>query len=301
MNFPVAIIDLGTNTFHLLISAAGKVLLEERRPVRIGVGGINRDLITDEAEGRALDCLLEYARLSRYHGASKIFATGTSAFRNARNGAEVAARLERATNIPIHIISGEEEARLIWEGIRSGMNLGSGQSLIIDIGGGSVEFIIANQQEITWKQSLEIGGQRLIEKFNPADPITTAQVIQVSEYLKERLSVIAGPLAVHRPDVLIGSSGSFDTISEIHCRRIGLEYIHGPETPIDFSALATISDELISKNREQRMVIPGMIPLRVDMIVVACILIREVVSMHPFQSVRISGYSLKEGVLATLA
>ena len=81
-----AIIDLGTNTFHLLISAGSQVVLEERRAVRIGMGGINSNTITTDAEARAEACLQEYARLARLHGAEHILATGTSAFRNAVNG-----------------------------------------------------------------------------------------------------------------------------------------------------------------------------------------------------------------------
>lgn len=294
-----AIIDLGTNTFHLLVSAGRKVLLEERRAVRIGMGGINSNTITADAEARAEACLKEYARLARLHGAEHIRAIGTSAFRNAANGVEVAFRLEAATGIPIRIISGEEEASLIWEGIRSGMDLGDQKNLLVDIGGGSVEFILADRHRIFWKKSIETGGQRLLERFTPDDPILPEQVKRIDDHLKDELKPLAEPLARYAPSDIIGSSGSFDTISEIHCHRTGLLYLPGPETPVTMSSLISICDELIGKSRSDRMVIPGMIELRVDMIVVASILIRRVLAMHPFRQVRVSGYSLKEGIRAT--
>lgn len=300
MSVRSAVIDMGTNTFHLLVSEGMKVLLEERRPVRVGMGGINHGTITTEAEARALACMLDYARLANEFAADKKLAIATSAFRNASNGAEVARRIASATGLNINIISGDEEARLIWEGIRSGMDLGSGKSLMVDIGGGSVEFTICNQEFIFWKKSLEIGGQRLMELFQQTDPIADDDLKRMESFLDDHLAVVQEAVARHNPDALVGASGSFDTFSEMHCRREGLPYVAGPETPITMPALHKFLGEMIGKSREQRMAIPGMISLRVDMIVAASVLIRKLLMLHSFARLRVSGYSLKEGVRATM-
>ena len=297
---PVAAIDLGTNTFHLLIRDGSKVLAEERRPVRLGLGGINHGQITPEAEARALACLTDYSRLARLNGVESILAIGTSALRNAYNGREVAGRLTALTGIPIRIISGDEEAALIWEGIRSGMDLGRETNLIVDIGGGSVEFIFADQRQVFWKKSLEAGGQRLLDRFQPDDPISGEQIEEISEYLKGVLAPLSDPMRSFDPITLVGSSGSFDTFSEMYCHRIGQSYSPGPETPLTLDGLQAIMDDVIRLNRAERMEMPGMIELRVDMIVVACVVIRQILAMHPFRELRVSGYSLKEGMMATL-
>lgn len=295
-----AVIDMGTNTFHLLVSEGTKALLEERRPVRVGMGGINRCLIAADAQERAMACMMDYARLAKGFGVEKIRAIATSAFRNASNGAEVAQQIQDAAGIEIKIIDGDEEARLIWEGIRSGMSLGSVRHLIVDIGGGSVEFSVCDGEEIFWKRSLEIGGQRLMELFQETDPIQPDHLRQMEDYLDQQLSVVGEALRHHRPEVLIGASGSFDTFSEIHCHREGIAYMSGPETPITLLALNGLLEEMIAKDRQQRMAIPGMISLRVDMIVAASVLIRRLMALYPFARLRVSGYSLKEGVRATM-
>lgn len=295
-----AIIDLGTNTFHLLISDGLKPLHEERRAVRLGMGGINKGLITPEAVIRAMDCLRAYAGLARSYGAEKILAFGTSALRNAENREEVCERINTETGILVRVISGEEEATLIWEGIRSALDIGDTPGLIVDIGGGSVEFILATSERMIWKRSLEIGGQRLMEKFQHHDPILPEEIAAVEAYLEVSLVEVRQEMRRHGPSTLIGSSGSFDTLSEIHCLRNSIAYPAAPETPLTLDSFTAIHQDLISRDRSGRMALPGMIDLRVDMIVVASILIRYLLRTHPFRQIRVSSYSLKEGVRATL-
>ena len=296
MNNRIAIIDLGTNTFHLLVTEGVQPIHEERRPVRIGMRGINRGVITPEALQRALDCLCDYRQKAESLGAQDIYAIGTSALRNAQNVAEVIQAIRLHTGIGIQVISGDQEATLIYDGIRSGMDLGDSTSMIVDIGGGSVEFIIANQSGIRWKQSVETGGQRLIELFHHQDPITDQEIQLIRNHLDQALVEVFEANRFHRPSVLIGSSGSFDTLSEIWCLKNNQSYVPGPETPLSIEAFGQILPEIFLKDRAQRMQIPGMIELRVDMIVVACVLIDYLLKKCAFNAMRVSGYSLKEGV-----
>ena len=297
---PLAILDLGTNTFHLLVVHGAKIISDVKRPVRIGLGGINAGIIHDDAVERSINCLRDYRLLISEKGAKHGVALATSAFRNAKNGNEVAELLERETGIAVNIISGEQESALIYEGIRFGMNLGKEKALIVDIGGGSVEFIIGNGNGILWKESFETGGQRLIEMFQDSDPISDRSVSAVGQHLEKVLSGLSAPMASLMPSVLIGSSGSFDTLSEMHCIRKGIAYEPGPETPLDFLSLETLCAELVAADRNQRMQMPGMIELRVDMIVVASILIQFICRRYPFNRLRVSGYSLKEGLWSML-
>jgi exopolyphosphatase/guanosine-5'-triphosphate,3'-diphosphate pyrophosphatase len=301
----VAIIDMGTNTFHLLIADVGNgqhsIIYREKMPVKIGQGGINNGLITQEGKDRALHALQIFKqKLDDFH-CDIVSAFGTSALRSAKNGYAIVEEIKQRTGINSRIISGDEEAELIYKGVSAAIPLGQQKSLIIDIGGGSVEFIIASEKEIFWKQSLEIGGQRLLEKFHRHDPIAENELKDLDNYFEKELQPVFLRLKEFQPKILIGSSGTFDTLSEIYCERNNLNYsLDQPETPLTFESFYEVYQELIRKDRAGRLAIPGMIEMRVDMIVVACCLVKYLIEKYSFEAVKVSTYSLKEGVLASL-
>ncbi len=300
----VAIIDMGTNTFHLLLAELGvgevKITYREKVPVKIGMGGINQGYITADAMDRALATMRSFNYTVKEFKVEKVMAFGTSALRNARNGEEVARKIEIETGIQTQIISGLKEAEYIYKGTRAAIKIGLDKSLIMDIGGGSVEFIIGNEKEIFWSHSFEIGGQRLLERFQKHDPITADEIKSQYDFFRQELHPLLNELETHKPNLLIGSSGTFDTLSDIYCMRNDIPLKETPETPFSIKAFDDIYEELLVKDRVARMQIPGMIEMRVDMIVVACCLIKFLLTHHAFSQIRVSSYSLKEGVLASL-
>ena len=303
MSEKIAIVDLGTNTFHLLIAEhtgeASRVLHREKQPVKIGMGGINQGLITGAAIQRAVTCLHQFKKTMDDWAVGRTFAFGTSALRSATNRSEVVQRIEKETGIKVKVISGDEEAEFIFFGIRSAMNLGLGKSLIVDIGGGSVEFIIANSETIFWKHSFDLGAQRLLERYHHHDPILSEEVKALEDYFAASLPLLREAIQIHLPETLVGSSGTFDTLSEVHCIRQNIPFSHEDrETPLTPEAFYPIHRELISKNRAERLQTPGMIEMRVDMIVVASCLVNYLLKNFPFRKIRVSSYSMKEGVLA---
>jgi exopolyphosphatase/guanosine-5'-triphosphate,3'-diphosphate pyrophosphatase len=300
-----AIIDLGTNTFHLLIAERVKeqyiFIYRERLAVRLGQRGINEGIIQPDAIDRAVRALSSFKTTIDQYDATAIFAFGTSALRNAKNASEVVTAFKEKAGIDVSIISGDREAELIFMGVRSGLALGDDYSLVMDIGGGSVEFIIGNQKQIVWKQSFEIGAQRLLEMFHHTDPIPAQEIDQLNRYFVKQLSPLFNALAQWKPETLIGSSGTFDTLSDIYCIKHNLNKgADDIETPLTLQGFYDIYTELLIKNREARMAIPGMIEMRVDMIVVACCLINFLLGQYSFKQIRVSTYALKEGILASL-
>lgn len=300
----VAIIDMGTNTFHLMLATITEegftINYREKVAVKIGMGGINQGYITHEGIERAIGAMKSFRVTIGDERIETALAFGTSALRNARNGEQAVKAIETATGIKTQIISGLQEAEYIYKGARAAIDMGSEKSLIMDIGGGSVEFIIGNHQEIYWSHSYEIGGQRLLERFQKHDPITKEEVDALFDFFKEELSSLFYALNIHNPKTLIGSSGTFDTLSDIYCWKNHLPLMDTPETPFSLDAFDDIYEELLAKDRAARMQIPGMIEMRVDMIVVACCLIKYLLSHHHLKRIRVSSYSLKEGVLASL-
>lgn len=309
MTSRLAIIDLGTNTFHLLIvektDGSFKTLFRKSLPARIGKGGIDQNTITPEATERALTVLAHFRRqLDQYEvPANQVVALGTSAIRNAGNGAEFCETVHNATQIPVTVISGDEEAAYIYHGVRSALDLGKETSLIVDIGGGSVEFIIGNASQLFWKQSFEIGGQRLMDRFMRTDPINDSDRKRLNNFLDETLIPLSNAIHQYAPTTLVGSSGTFDTLVDMDFQNS-----YGQWPPAETTGFELSVEEFnrcfqlfLFKNHDERMVLPGMIELRVDMIVVASCLIDYLLRTYQLRRIRVSTYSLKEGVLATLA
>jgi exopolyphosphatase/guanosine-5'-triphosphate,3'-diphosphate pyrophosphatase len=300
---PTAVIDLGTNTFHLLIAqkASGgfTTLYAEQFVAKIGKGGINKGIITEEAYQRALQGLEKFKqKLEQYEvPAGKVFAIATSAIRNASNGPALVTDIETLTGIRVNIISGDEEAQLIYEGVKASLELNEHNSLIMDIGGGSVEYIICNKDGILWKKSFEIGAQRLLDRFMHTDPISVMSVMKLQEYVQEQLIPLTNAVHQYAPVVLIGASGAFDTLTEIYKKQQGLAATGSTSSELPVTAFKEIYEQLLTRDKQQRLAIPGMLEMRVDMIVVASCLIDLILENYNISSIRVSAYALKEGLM----
>ncbi|SIN93755.1 Ppx/GppA phosphatase family protein [Algoriphagus halophilus] len=298
-----AVIDMGTNTFHLLLvelnESGFKTIYKEKIPVKLGKGGINQNNLAEDAQKRAFHTLKHFKNLIDGEHINQVFAFATSAVRNAENGLAFVQQVKEEIGISIQVLSGEEEAQMIYEGICLSGSLNGQVELMMDIGGGSVEFIIGTSQEVFWKKSFEIGGQRLLELFHYHDPILPEEVAKLESYLESKLGSLIEAIKTYKPTGLVGASGTFDTLTDIYyesmlqCKLTGQ---HVFELPID--EFEKIHDMLLTKNKEERLQIPGMIPMRVDMIVVASSLIEFILRYIPVRSITCSHYALKEGAIS---
>lgn len=299
----IGVIDMGTNTFHLLLSEVNgkdyRVFRRERVAVRIGAKGINKDEIAPDAWERGIRALESFKKILDEEQIDQVFATGTSAIRNAKNGKAFAKEIEKKTGIPVEIISGEKEAQLIHLGVANALAIEpSPLSLIMDIGGGSIEFIIADNKKTYWLQSFEIGGQRMVEKFHKNDPISSSDIQLLIAYFNKELTALKNACEKYEPKTLIGCSGTFDTLSDIYLERSGkAKDSNALEYPLPVPDFFDIHKDLVSKTREERLKIPGMVAFRAEMIVVASLLVHYIIKSFHIQRIRVSGYALKEGVL----
>jgi len=293
-----AVIDLGTNTFHVLIFEDKKLVFNQSIAAKIGMGGISEGIISEEGIQRALSVLTQFRGIIETYGIdiNDVKAFGTSAIRNASNQETFVERIRQETGIRITVISGDEEAQLIYQGVLAAMPIPE-TSLVMDIGGGSVEFIIGKENTILWKQSFEIGGQRLIDKFMKTDPISRRSIDFMDDFLREQLLPLANACHQYAPKILIGSSGSFDTLIDMYHAKYHLEKDEKVAFNYELSEFYWAYEQLVFQNRDARLAIPEMIPLRVDMIVVAMCLIRLVIQSLNIQEIKVSSYALKEGAM----
>ena len=305
----LALIDLGTNTFHLLIVAmpatpGGKplVLLRTKAGVRLGEGGISQGIIAPEPYARALHTLAGFKEEMELHGAQEVRATATSAMRVTSNGPDLVRDIFEQTGIQVNVIGGDREAELICAGVRQAVDLGEEAQLVLDIGGGSVEFIIANAHTIFWKQSFEIGAQRLLDKFFP-DPtgVFPAEAVEAEQrYLSAVLAPLIEAVQRYRPAGLVGASGSFDSLADMQIGQLRPESELPPCTELTLESFQTSYRHLLSGNHAQRKALPGILPMRADMLVVASVLIDFVLGISEITRIRASAYALKEGLLAEI-
>lgn len=298
----VAIIDMGTNTFNLLVASVNgdlsyQIIHSSKQAVKLGEGGINQKYITPAAYQRGLNAIGEHMRTILLHGANEIFAFATSATRNASNGHELVADIKNLFGVDVQVIGGDEEAELIYMGIRQAVELNSENVLMLDIGGGSNEMIIGNGERFHWKRSYDLGISRLLQQFNPSDPIAEDEIAAVEEYLQAQLADLIEPMEHFKPKMIIGSSGSFDTYRNILVAANIVKANGDPSIEIPMEEYFNLHNHLIKTSKQQRSAIPGMDPMRVEMIVLATIFTHFLVRRFGIERMVQSSYALKEGAV----
>lgn len=302
-----AIIDLGTNTFQLLIAEIKNGHLYENYqmqiPVKIGKDGINNGYITKEAFERGLLALEQFSKTIETFHIEKVTAIATSAIRNAKNGPGFMSAAFDKFGISITTISGKQEAELIFKGVSHSFHLPDENVLLMDIGGGSVEFIIAKQNKITWSQSFEIGAARLLEKFCISDPITQEEVSVIECFLMNELTSLSKIIYENPVRKIIGSAGSFETLVDVILKDFQTipvalsKNAHSIPTNL-FDLFYALMKE---STTEQRSKLRGLVDFRVDMIVVSAILMNYCVKTFNIEEIISSNYALKEGLLFEIA
>jgi exopolyphosphatase/guanosine-5'-triphosphate,3'-diphosphate pyrophosphatase len=300
-----AVIDLGTNTFNLLIAerfpnATFKKLFNTKIAVKLGENTINEGFISDAAFQRGINALKQFQQYLLDYNVEYTYAFATSAIRSASNGSEFVMQAKKVAGISISVIDGNEEADLIYYGNRMAVKMDDSISLIMDIGGGSTEFILANNQTIFWKQSFLLGAARLFDKFKLSDPVTTEEIILCNQYLKQELKPLFEAVQQFKPIELIGSSGAFDSIVDVIAGELDTEELHDAKTEYDINHhhYLFISYLLKESTLKERYHIKGLIDMRVDMIVISVILIDFVLKELDLIKIRMSAFSLKEGVIS---
>jgi exopolyphosphatase/guanosine-5'-triphosphate,3'-diphosphate pyrophosphatase len=289
-----AVIDLGTNTFNLIIfkktSEKYEVLASYKQPVNLGMGGINENIISPKAAQRATKALTVFVEKCKEHQVDKIKAFGTSAMRGAKNAMSFVDEIKSSLEIDIIIIDGQEEASLIYEGVKSVHDF-TANSCIMDIGGGSTEFVFVEDGIVTSKESFDIGVSRIIQKFDLNDPMTNEDIDKITDFLELNSN---DNFKNRSSDHLIGASGSFETYSHLIEKT---ELDPWKSSLLPFETFLEQLDYLIHSSlneRNQNIAIPD---YRERMIHVAALKTKWVIEKLGIKQCYTSPASLKEGVI----
>jgi exopolyphosphatase / guanosine-5'-triphosphate,3'-diphosphate pyrophosphatase len=292
----LAVIDCGTNTFHLLVvdirpDKTFEQVYKKRQYVRLGQEGLDR--IGLASFQRGVDCIAFFKDKMRELGVANYRAFGTEALRRASNGRDFTAAVQAASGVEIQLISGDEEARLIHLGVIQAVPVFEGKTLIMDIGGGSVEFIIASEKEVHWAQSFPVGVQVLFTRFHQNDPMLASEVAALQQHLDEVLTPLHDALRQHQTPQLTGASGSFEVVEDMLVRQKP----HPLYSTVSTEGFYEIHEKIIGADYQARLLMPGLPPERVELIVVAFVLMDYVVRRAGIRHIVTSAYALKEGML----
>lgn len=296
-----AVIDIGTNTFHLLIGEINHnkldIIFKQTIAVKLGEGGgISRGEIIPTAYQRGIDTLKIFSNELNKRGVDHIKATATAAIRDAKNGLDFIKDVYQLTQLKIDVIDGLEEAKYIYEGAKFSGVLSEEIALVMDIGGGSVEFIICNKNQILWKNSFRLGAARLLSDFYN-DPLSSTDLELLSNHFENTLKPLLDAAATYKPMQLVGTAGAFDSFRDMLEAKNFLkkDNINYSLTGLHFQKLLT---KIINSTHEERTKIKGLIPLRIDMILMAAVLTNYILLKSGINDVQACSYSLKEGLLS---
>jgi exopolyphosphatase/guanosine-5'-triphosphate,3'-diphosphate pyrophosphatase len=296
----VAVIDLGTNTCNLLISEIGQggfhILFQGKVGVKLGKGGIDKSVLTNEAFERAVGAIKIHRQTIAAYGAEKVVTIATSAVRDAANRDEFTAHLLHETGLQTNIISGEEEARLIFEGVKLAFGDLDDNMLILDIGGGSNEFIQPKNNQVCWKESFPLGMARVVEQFSISDPISDDEMVAIETYFNKGLGKLWKQLAGKKTSQLIGCSGAFDTLADLIDQTPPGTKAR-TQQKISLKDFERVYAEVVHSTKSQREQMTGMEPLRVEMIVPSFIFIQLILKKLQIGEIIQTDFALREGVL----
>jgi exopolyphosphatase/guanosine-5'-triphosphate,3'-diphosphate pyrophosphatase len=302
----IAAVDVGTNSFHLIVVRVNpdgnfEIIDREREVIRLGEGNTDDiKFIIPEAIERAVKALKRFKGIADSHNA-KLRAVATSAVRESFNKNELIKKVFEKTGIEIDIISGYEEARLIYLGILKSVPVFNKKSLVIDIGGGSTEFLIGQKGKTHFSVSLKLGAVRLAQKFFHGYKLSSASIKECRDWVHGELFNVAETAKRIGFDVSVGSSGTimatgFMVEALVKERKPQNNILNNYEfTRTDFSL---VRDEILKrKTEEKRKKIPGLDDKRADIIPAGIIILDEIFNLFDLQKMTISAYALREGVI----
>ena len=295
----LAAIDIGTSSLHLAVAqpvpgGRPELLLREKLPVRLGSGGRDMKSLNPDAVDRAIDALRTFRALADANDAD-VHAVATSAVREAENAEEFITRAKIEAGIDVEVIAGIEEARLIHLGVLGAVSLADSPHLVIDIGGGSTEFIVGRGVEPHLIRSLKLGHVRLTDRFFPDGTADQRAITTCRNFIRSFVAEAAAAISIFPIDVVIGCSGTFETIAAIARHDANGR---GASGPIDRAEVAKAFELVVGvESSAERCDIPGVEPHRADTILAGAILVETLMDTLGFDEFIVSPDALREGLI----
>ncbi len=304
VNEHLAAIDIGTNSFHMVVvkidphSRKFKVVDRLKEIVRLGSGSSDMKYLAEDAMNRGIETLRRFQKTAQAYNAP-IRAVATSAVREAVNRNDFIRRVHAELDIKIEVASGFEEARLIYLGILQALPVHGKPLMMMDIGGGSTEYLVGKNQEIIYENSLKLGAIRLTQRFFTDEELAGKKIKECRKYVAGYLGPAVREIRKKKYQVVIGSSGTILTLARII--RLG----RGEMSAASMNGFIFTAKELFktvdllcdAKTPKERMTIPGLDATRADIIVGGAIILEQSFKQLHIQRMVVSEYALREGII----
>ncbi|BAP16969.1 Ppx/GppA phosphatase family protein [cyanobacterium endosymbiont of Epithemia turgida] len=304
----LAAIDIGTNSIHMIVVEIDKTLLtftiinREKDAVRLGVREAKTKKLTEEAIERAIASLKRCKDLATSMKVDHIVAIATSATREAPNGQDFIQRVALEVGIQVDLISGYEEARRIYLGVLSGMNFQTQPHIIIDIGGGSTEIILADVHEPRFLSSIKVGAVRLTEELITTDPVSETEFANLQAYIRGMLErpidELRRKLGNNEQPQLVGTSGTIETIVAINAlQKLGEVPSRLQGYQIGLKEVKDLVKKFVSMTYKERLKVSGMPYKRAEIIVAGGVILMEAMAMLKLDNIIVCERALREGMI----
>ncbi len=298
----VAAIDVGSNSVHMIVAqvdADGGVTTLWRMKEMVGLGRTSfpSRRLTRDAMDRALASLGRFKQAAQQRQAEKIVAVATSAIREAENGGDFIERAKRELGLYVRVVSAREEARLIYLAVRHAMNLKEDPHLIVDIGGGSVEFIVGDGRRAAMLESRKLGAARMSAKYVHSDPISDEDTKSLLRHYERELAPLVETINHHKPVKVIGTSGTLENIAAMCGTPYESGNGEGSGGMIERGPLEKLVEELLKSTTDDRAKLRGLDDQRKDQIIAGALLVRELFERLEIKRIDLCGSALREGIL----
>jgi exopolyphosphatase/guanosine-5'-triphosphate,3'-diphosphate pyrophosphatase len=299
----VAFMDMGTNSVRLMIVRISPnhtytILSRQKEMIRLGAGEFDKGFLLEESMDRAIQVCRNFTAMARSFAADDIVAVATSATRDAQNQKEFLVRLKKESGLNIRVISGTEEARLIYLGVSSGTNI-TGKALFIDIGGGSTELIVGDGKGYQYLDSLKLGAIRLTMLYlgDQDGPVSSKRYGSIQEYVRHSSIRTFQRLREFSPELSFGSSGTIQNLAEISSQTI---HDGDPEKRkvLRLKDLKQVIEHLCALPLKERQRVPGINPNRADIIIGGAVILDTILSDMKIPEIQVSTRELRDGLLA---
>lgn len=296
-------IDVGTNSIHLVmveISSEGdfRILGRDKEMVQLGKGGFVRHILTPQAMDAGVASLTRFTKMARLKGIHRLRAVATSAVREAKNGGDFVAHVRRDLGLELRVLSSDEEARMIYLAVRHAVNLGERDSLIVDIGGGSIEIIIGNAFRSEILFSAKLGALRLAELYLHSDPPTLDEIKTLRRHVLRLIEPLAARAGRREFARCICTSGNFQNIATTCAYRHGAADVSGAgQLGVDRAEMKDLGSLLSRMTREQRLKVPGVEAKRADTIIPAITALLAIARVFDISRFEYCDMALREGLI----
>jgi exopolyphosphatase/guanosine-5'-triphosphate,3'-diphosphate pyrophosphatase len=299
----IAVIDVGTNSVHMVLAEvlpdfSYKILDRFKDMARLGNGAFETQRLTDEAMTRGLSVVGRLVTLAKNKGYDRIIAVATSAVREAKNGGDFIDLVKEQTGLRVRVISGAEEARLIFLGVKNSVPMTEQPSLAIDVGGGSVEVMAGNRDQLIEAKSLKLGAIRLADQFLKRTPPSERMLNALEALVDEQLTQTLAGFKPKRFDSLIATSGMAANLAEvIHLRRTNRPLPQLNLATVSLKEVKEIEQVLRRSTIKERLAITGLDPKRVDTLFPATIVIRRLMELSGRDELVLCDKAIREGII----